>query len=398
MAIYIGDTKVKTLSISSNSGVANSINYYEFDSTATYGMFLFNNPFVGEDINVSVEYDFYLISTHSQYDNTGNIRTSGRLSVSLGTKPVVDHSNSSGLDYWVFRDQNIYYRKKQHVSTTTTLTATKSYLQLGNWIQNISAKYYIMNLIVKINGTPVEPFDVYVFDNKGTATIKSCFDLTQKVVKPVTQKYNGKINIAFGDSITYGSGYHQKLGGIFDSIASGVCNNGWTISGNTSNSGAIVNKLNMLADAETTNNAEIGLLTMLAGVNDFNTSKPIGTIESTDQSEFYGALHKICSHVINNYPDATFIIATPLHCNLGKFTNPNSKNDLGFTLLDYCEAIKNICVYYNIPCFDLHSVSGYIPHIEWNKTKYTADGLHPNENGKHLITKLWADFIDNLAE
>ena len=392
MAIYIGDTKVKTLSISSNSGVANNINYYEFDSIATYGMFLFNNPFVGEDINVSVEYDFYLISTHSQYDNKGNIRTTGRLGVSLGTKTTVNHNDPNGLDYWVFRDQNIYYRKKQHVSTTTTLTATKSYLQLGNWIQGISAKYYIMNLIVKINGTPVEPFDVFVFDDKGTATIKSCFDLTQKVVKPVTQKYKGKINIAFGDSITYGSGYHQTLGGIFDSIASGICYNGWTITGH------IVNNLNKLADAETTNNAEIGLITMLAGVNDFNTSKPIGTIESTNQSEVYGALHKICSHVINNYPDATFIIATPLHCNLGKFTNPNSKNDLELTLLDYCEAIKNICVYYNIPCFDLHSVSGYIPHIEWNKTKYTSDGLHPNENGKHLITKLWADFIDNLAE
>lgn len=398
MAIYIGDTKVKTLSISSNSGVANSINYYEIDSDATYGMFLFNNPFVGEDINVSVEYDFYLISTHSRYDNKGNIRTKGELAVSLGTKNTVDHSNSTGLDYWGLEGQNIYYRKKQHVSIATTLTATKSYLQLGNWIQSISAKYYIMNLIVKINGTPVEPFDVYVFSDRGTATIKSCFDLTQKVVKPVTQKYKGKINIAFGDSITYGSGYHQKLGGIFGSIASGICNNGWTISGNTSNSGAIVNKLNMLADAETTNNAEIGLLTMLAGVNDFNRGKPIGTIESTDQSEVYGALHIICSHVINNYPNATFIIATPLHCNLGEFTNPNSKNSLGLTLLDYCEAIKNICVYYNIPCFDLHSVSGYIPHIEWNKTKYTADGLHPNENGKHLITKLWADFIDNLAE
>ena len=398
MAIYIGDTKVKTLSISPNSGVANNINYYEFDSPATYGMFLFNNPFVGENINVSVEYDFYLISTHSQYDNAGNIRATGGLAVSLGTKNTISHSDSTGLDYWGLEDQNIYYRKKQHVSITTTLTATKSYLQLGNWIQNINAKYYIMNLIVKINGTPVEPFDVYVFNDKGTATIKSCFDLTQKVVKPVTQKYNGKINIAFGDSITYGSGYHQKLGGIFGSIASGICYNGWTISGATSNSGAIVNKLNMLAETETTNNAEIGLLTMLAGVNDFNTSKPIGTIESTNQSEVYGALHIICSHVINNYPDATFIIATPLHCNLNKFTNPNSKNDLGFTLLDYCEAIKNICVYYNIPCLDLHSVSGYIPHIEWNKTKYTSDGLHPNENGKHLITKLWADFIDNLAE
>ena len=398
MAIYIGDTKVKTLSISPNSGVANSINYYEFDSTATFGMFLFNNPFVGEDINVSVEYDFYLISTYSQYDDARSIRTTGGLSVSLGTKPVVDHSNPSGLDYWAFRDQNIYYRKKQHVSTTTTLTATKSYLQLGNWIQGISAKYYIMNLIVKINGTPVEPFDVFVFDDKGTATIKSCFDLTQKIVKPITQKYNGKINAAFGDSITYGSGYHQKLGGILGSIPSGICYNGWTISGDTGSSGAIVNLLNVLADAEKENNAEIGLITMLAGVNDFNTSKPIGTIESTDQSEVYGALHKICSHVINNYPDATFIIATPLHCNLGEFTNPNSKNSLGLTLLDYCEAIKNICVYYDIPCFDLHSVSGYIPHIEWNKTKYTGDGLHPNENGKHLITKLWADFIDNLAE
>ena len=398
MAIYIGDTKVKTLSISSNSGVANNINYYEFDSVATYGMFLFNNPFVGEDINVSVEYDFYLTSTHSQYDDAGNIRTTGKLFSVVGTKATVNHGDSAGLDYWGVENQDIYYRKKQHVSMATTLTATKSYLLLGNWIKDVSAKYYIMNLIVKINGTPVGPFDVCVFNDKGTATIKSCFDLTQKVVKPITQKYNGKINIAFGDSITYGSTYHLKLGGILGSIASGVCYNGWTISGNTSNSGAIVNKLNMLADAETTNNAEIGLLTMLAGVNDFNTSKPIGTIESTDQSEVYGALHKICSHVINNYPDATFIIATPLHCNLNKFTNPNSKNDLELTLLDYCEAIKNICVYYNIPCFDLHSVSGYIPHIEWNKTKYTSDGLHPSENGKHLITKLFADFIDNLAE
>ena len=398
MAIYIGDTKVKTLSISSNSGVANNINYYEFDSIATYGMFLFNNPFVGEDINVSVEYDFYLISTHSQYDDTGNIRTTGKLFSVVGTKAIVNHGDSAGLDYWGVENQDIYYRKKQHVSMTTTLTATKSYLLLGNWIKDVSAKYYIMNLIVKINGTPVEPFEVYVFNDKGAVTIKSCFDLTQKVVKPVTQKYNGKINIAFGDSITYGSTYHLKLGGILGSIASGICYNGWTISGDTNNSSAIVNRLNMLADAETANNAEIGLLTMLAGVNDFNTSKPIGTIESTDQSEVYGALHKICSHVINNYPDATFIIATPLHCNLNEFTNPNSKNSLGFTLLDYCEAIKNICVYYNIPCLDLHSVSGYIPHIEWNKTKYTGDGLHPNENGKHLITKLWADFIDNLAE
>lgn len=392
MAIYIGDTKVKTLSISSDSGVANNINYYEFDSIATYGMFLFNNPFVSEDINVSVEYDFYLISTHSQYDDTGSVRTTGKLFSVVGTKTTVNHGDSAGLDYWGVENQDIYYRKKQHVSMTTTLTATKSYLLLGNWIKDVSAKYYIMNLIVKINGTPVEPFDVYVFNDKGAVTIKSCFDLTQKVVKPVTQKYNGKINIAFGDSITYGSTYHLKLGGILGSIASGICYNGWTITGN------LVNRLNMLAEAEAANNAEIGLITMLAGVNDFNTSKPIGTIESTNQSEVYGALHKICSHVINNYPDATFIIATPLHCNLNEFSNPNSKNSLGFTLLDYCEAIKNICVYYNIPCFDLHSISGYIPHIEWNKTKYTSDGLHPNENGKHLITKLWADFIDNLAE
>ena len=398
MAIYIGDTKVKTLSISSNSGVANNINYYEFDSIATYGMFLFNNPFVGEDINVSVEYDFYLTSTHSQYDDAGNIRTTGKLFSVVGTKAIVNHGDSAGLDYWGVENQDIYYRKKQHVSMETTLTATKSYLLLGNWIKDVSAKYYIMNLIVKINGTPVEPFEVYVFNDKGAVTIKSCFDLTQKVVKPITQKYNGKINIAFGDSITYGSTYHQKLGGILGSIASGVCYNGWPISGDKNTSGAIVNRLNMLADAETTNNAEIGLITMLAGVNDFNTSKPIGTIESTDQSEVYGALHIICSHVINNYPNATFIIATPLHCNLNEFTNPNSKNSLGLTLLDYCEAIKNICVYYNIPCLDLHSVSGYIPHIEWNKTKYTADGLHPNENGKHLITKLFADFIDNLTE
>lgn len=392
MAIYIGDTKVKTLSISSNPGTANNINYYEFDSTATYGMFLFNNPFVGEDINVSIEYDFYSISTYSQYDDTGSIRATGKLSVSVGTKTVVDHNSSAGIDYWALQDQEIYYRKKRHVSFATTLTAAKSYLQLGNWIRDMSAKYYIMNLIVKINGTPVEPFDVYVFSDRGTATIKSCFDLTQKVVKPITQKYNGKINVAFGDSITYGSGYHQKLGGILGSIPSGICYNGWTITGN------IVNLLDKLAESEKENNGKIGLITMLAGVNDFNTSRPLGTIESTNQSEFYGALHKICSYIINNYPDVTFIIATPLHCNLNEFTNPNSKNSLGLKLLDYCEAIKNICVYYDIPCLDLHSVSGYIPHIEWNKTKYTADGLHPNENGKHLITKLWADFIDNLAE
>lgn len=135
--------------------------------------------------------------------------------------------------------------------------------------------------------------------------------------------------------------------------------------------------------------------------DNYSTSQNI-TIRGAHLSNVYtdqaSIITLICSHVINNYPDATFIIATPLHCNLNEFTNPNSKNSLGLTLLDYCEAIKNICVYYNIPCFDLHSVSGYIPHIEWNKTKYTSDGLHPNENGKHLITKLWADFIDNLAE
>lgn len=403
MGIYFGNTKIASLNLVDNSSSNQfaNVNYYEFDSPSTYGMFLFENPFEGEEINVEFSYDFYLISEKSKFDTSNSLRTEGKISVCVGTKLQTQHNDTSGIENWVIEDKIIYYRQKYSLSGTASFTSSKKYLQVGNWIKEINAKYYIMNLSVTINGIKVSPYDVYVFDDRGIAEIKSCFDISQRIVKPVTKKYEGKLNVCFGDSITYGSGYYNLLGGIFNTAGSqGICYNGWRVAGDTIDGGAICNKLTELSDIEANdkNGNKIGLITMLMGVNDFNTSRELGTIESTEQTTFYGALHKVCSYVVTNFPDATFVMATPLHCNLSPFVDPNSKNDLDLKLIDYCNAIKDVCIYYDIPCLDAHYTSGYIPHIEWNKTKYTSDGLHPNENGKHLITKLWADFIDNLAE
>ena len=101
--------------------------------------------------------------------------------------------------------------------------------------------------------------------------------------------------------------------------------------------------------------------------------KPVklGTFDDTTDQTFYGALRKFCGNAVKNFPDSTIIYLTPLHRLADMYPNV-----YGYKLIDYVNAIKEVCKFYGIIVKDLFSEGGICPTIGDGKT---YDGLHPTE-------------------
>lgn len=120
------------------------------------------------------------------------------------------------------------------------------------------------------------------------------------------------------------------------------------------------------------------IYSLLAGTNDFGGSKDIGTMESDiNANTTIGSLRLAIETILSANPDIYMIVFTPLP--RGKFDNQpgyGEANEQGKYLVDYCNAIKEVCEYYHIKCVDLHNIIG------WNRLNIgtkTIDMLHPKE-------------------
>ena len=65
-------------------------------------------------------------------------------------------------------------------------------------------------------------------------------------------------------------------------------------------------------------------------------------------------------------------------------------------LYNYVEIIKKTAALFQIPVLDLYQELGIDPMREEDKLRYTADGLHFNDAGHHIIAKRLADFLQAL--
>ena len=63
----------------------------------------------------------------------------------------------------------------------------------------------------------------------------------------------------------------------------------------------------------------------------------------------------------------------------------DTTNNLGLPLADYINAIIEVCRMYSIPVLDNYSNIGIYPKNSTHYSTYTADGLHPNEEGHKKI-------------
>ena len=141
------------------------------------------------------------------------------------------------------------------------------------------------------------------------------------------------------------------------------------------------------------------LIIIYMGTNDYGHETPLGTIDDTTDTSFYGALNVIIPWLIENRPNSRIVIMTPIHrYGFGTssitgtaFTYDYLPNGRGYKLSDYVNALKDIANKYSLPVIDLYNLFTLDPTDATTRTNYIPDGLHPNAAGHRLL----ADTIKN---
>ena len=136
-------------------------------------------------------------------------------------------------------------------------------------------------------------------------------------------------------------------------------------------------------------NDDADIITVFCGTNDYGSQVSIGTIDSVDNSTFYGALNTLSLGLIEKFPGKKIAYITPLQ---------RKYDSNGTHLSSYVNAIKNIGTKYGIPVCDLYSNCGLYPKSDVINNTYfkDGDGLHPNEAGNNVISPRIQAFLESI--
>ena len=206
----------------------------------------------------------------------------------------------------------------------------------------------------------------------------------KKTIVSITGKWT-----ALGDSITAQAKY---VGKVVDRLGlSSVVNLG--IGGITmvNNGGSTyMSKDEYLAQIPN----DSSLITIMGGMNDWAQSAPIGAVNSTDITEYCGALNHIIDYVTEHYPTIMFVVACPtLGVFVSRFGGNGLLNNLGKTTLDYADACLKVCDARGIPCAKVGQQMGWTAK---NISSFTVDdgaNIHPNATGGERIANVLSGYI-----
>ncbi|HFI0418892.1 TPA: SGNH/GDSL hydrolase family protein [Streptococcus suis] len=138
------------------------------------------------------------------------------------------------------------------------------------------------------------------------------------------------------------------------------------------------------------------LLTIMGGTNDWAGHKPIGTIDSEDKSEYFGAYNYIIKKLLAKIPNARIILMTPPFASYTQTTG--IRNSIGLTTRDYGNAVKELGIKYNLPVIDTLSLMGA---NEYNYLQYFGDEeivAHPNARGRGRLAGILTAYLKSLEE
>lgn len=185
---------------------------------------------------------------------------------------------------------------------------------------------------------------------------------------------------AFGDSITFGADYFnhysqmktpypKEVGKILK--LSSTNNKGVSGATLTSNNLGLTSMTSLITSF--TDDSDI--ISVMGGVNDYNRSLPLGTIDDNDSSTIYGALHISMKYLTDNYPNSFIFYITPYkeHFSGIHWSDINSS---GYNLEDVSNAIKEVATIYNIPVLDLFNEGNFESVMD----NSDCDGIHPNQD------------------
>ncbi len=127
---------------------------------------------------------------------------------------------------------------------------------------------------------------------------------------------------------------------------------------------------------------------VIGGVNDYALGNaPMGHMSDRTPDTFYGACHYLMRALLETYPNAVNVVATPMHF-VHEGGNP--------PLARYAEVIREVAAYYAIPVMDMFFVSGVQPQIPVQYELMMPDGVHPNDIGHARMADRIIGFLTNL--
>lgn len=204
-------------------------------------------------------------------------------------------------------------------------------------------------------------------------------------------KLDGKKLHLFGDGVCYGMGssniptlsypalLNSKYGIIIQNHALGDATIG--VYGDE-----YLQERSVIKQIEEANISNGDLAIIFAGSNDYKSGKAkIGLNTDMVDTSFKGSLNICIRKLMEKNSNIKILVITPLfraRLDADNFRNSDDTPINELLLYDYCVAMKQVCEYNHIPCFDLHSTSMI---NKYNFTSYLNDRLYLNDTGHDMI-------------
>lgn len=207
----------------------------------------------------------------------------------------------------------------------------------------------------------------------------------------VANTWDGKKMSCFGDSYTSQDKWQSV---VVDELSLGEYENTAIYGGVLTNNYAGIQNVALDSD----------ILTIWYGTNDYSNNKALGTIDDDDTAPttFYGALKYVFEWVSTNLP--TCLVVPIAHTqrwnsekdlefieNNGYGTEGQPKNDLGFSLADYANAIVAVARRYGYETLNLNADGQVNKNNEGSF--YGSDHLHPSNGSYKKLGHRIARFI-----
>ena len=212
--------------------------------------------------------------------------------------------------------------------------------------------------------------------------------------------------LANGDSITYGhvpeyEGYNGSVNGITsyikfacDDLRYNLVNYAISMSELSMNSQGNPVHTPLVARIDQMQNTA-DLIWIAIGSNDFsNFYDQLGTFDDRINTTFYGSLHIISQYLRDKYNNIPIIFSTPIRryflfrdsSTNEQYNIDNTMNLRGKQIDVYRNAMIEVANYYNIFICDMYNKCGINAYLEYDRTNFIPDGIHPNYLGHQRMS------------
>ena len=249
-------------------------------------------------------------------------------------------------------------------------------------------KIEILNFTMIDGADETLPFFVYPANSNEIAMTQRELSYKVNSIESIgISKWSGKKWTVLGDSNSNNSSlrpYHSLIAEEKNIIVSNksVGGTGYISKGSNNDRPRISEQIS-LADSDS------DLITVLAGVNDYSTGYPLGTIEDKTYTTFYGALNLTVDELINKFPLKTIAIITQMPRNNENIPGRASVEEQVNATIDVCR--KN-----SIPVLDLYHAGNIYPKSSVYMEAAKTDGVHLTQLGQEKVASKISHFIETL--